>query len=42
MAPIKFSNESTYGKFLESGKEAEFDALFDEAADKAKASFGSE
>lgn len=40
MAPTKFSNESTYRKFLESGKEAEFDSLFDAAATKVRSDFG--
>ncbi|MGC8478483.1 MAG: aldehyde dehydrogenase family protein [Candidatus Micrarchaeia archaeon] len=35
-----FRNEFTYKNFLESGREKEFDALFDEAVDKAKKSFG--
>ncbi len=40
MAKNSFGNESTYAKALESGKEAEFDALFDGAANAARASFG--
>ncbi|MEM3826973.1 MAG: aldehyde dehydrogenase family protein [Candidatus Micrarchaeaceae archaeon] len=35
-----FKNEFTYKTFLENGKENEFDALFDEAAERAKMSFG--
>ncbi len=35
-----FSNEFTYKRFLESGKENEFDRLFDEAVQKAKKGFG--
>lgn len=37
----KFSNESTYKKFLDLNKEAEFDKLFNQAIEKAKQSFGS-
>jgi 1-pyrroline-5-carboxylate dehydrogenase len=37
-----FTNESTYKGFLESGKEAEFDRLFDSAAESARKSFGAE
>lgn len=32
----QFENEFTYRKFVESGKEAEFDALFEEAVKNAK------
>ena len=38
----KFTNESTYKGFLEAGNEAEFDRLFDAAAESARKSFGSE
>jgi 1-pyrroline-5-carboxylate dehydrogenase len=38
----KFTNESTYKGFLESGKEGQFDSLFDKAAEEAKKGFGSE
>lgn len=38
----KFTNESTYKGFLEAGKEAEFDRLFDAAAEAARKAFGSE
>ena len=41
MAKNNFSNEFTYKKFIEEGKEAEFDRLFDEAVRKAKQGFGS-
>jgi 1-pyrroline-5-carboxylate dehydrogenase len=37
---LTFENELTYKKFLESGKESEFDSLFDEAATNAKSTFG--
>jgi 1-pyrroline-5-carboxylate dehydrogenase len=40
MTKIKFTNESTYKGFVEAGKEAEFDRLFDEAAQHARAQFG--
>ena len=40
MAKTSFENESTYKKFLEQGKEAEFDALFDRAIVEAKKLFG--
>ena len=40
MAALKFNNEFTYKSFVESGKEAEFDRLFDDAAQKARADFG--
>jgi 1-pyrroline-5-carboxylate dehydrogenase len=42
MAKETFTNESTYSGFLESGKEAEFDRLFDAAAEFARKSFGTE
>lgn len=35
-----FKNEFTYKNFLEAGREKEFDALFDEAAERAKKGFG--
>ncbi|MDE1865583.1 MAG: aldehyde dehydrogenase family protein [Candidatus Micrarchaeota archaeon] len=38
----KFTNESTYKGFLESGKEEEFDRLFDQAAEQARKAFGAE
>ena len=40
MARAKFTNESTYKRFLEEGKEHEFDTLFERAANEVKASFG--
>jgi 1-pyrroline-5-carboxylate dehydrogenase len=40
MAKSKFSNESTFTKFLENGKEAEFHMSFDFAVESAKRSFG--
>ena len=40
MAGTKFTNEFTYRHFLESGKEQEFDALFEQAMKEARASFG--
>jgi 1-pyrroline-5-carboxylate dehydrogenase len=40
MPKIKFMNESTYKNYLESGKESEFDRLFDMAAQEALNSFG--
>lgn len=40
MTKIKFTNESTYKGFVEAGKETEFDRLFDEAAQRARAQFG--
>ncbi len=39
---MKFENESTYKKFIESGNEGEFDRLFDNALDVARRKFGSE
>ncbi len=42
MAKESFTNESTYKGFLESGKEAEFDRLFESAAESARKSFGAE
>ncbi len=36
----KFSNESTYKKFCESGREAEFDKLFEDAAKSVVSQFG--
>jgi len=38
--PRGFENESTYQKFLSSGNESEFDRLFEQAAEAAKAKFG--
>jgi len=40
MAKLAFTNESTYKRFVEQGKESEFDALFDKAVEEAKRSFG--
>ncbi len=40
MPKIKFMNESTYKNYLESGKEVEFDRLFNTAAEEALNSFG--
>ena len=40
MARANFKNESTYKSFLEAGKEAEFDSLFDAAVVEAKGLFG--
>lgn len=40
MAKLEFNNESTYKKFLEGGKEAEFDRLFDKAIEEVKKGFG--
>jgi 1-pyrroline-5-carboxylate dehydrogenase len=40
MAKINFTNESTYKTYLESGKEQEFDQLFDKAVAEAKQGFG--
>ncbi len=40
MARPAFLNEFTYRNFAESGKEAEFDRLFDDAAQRVKAQFG--
>jgi 1-pyrroline-5-carboxylate dehydrogenase len=40
MAKATFENEFTYKKFLESGKEQEFDRLFDDAVNAAKKEFG--
>jgi 1-pyrroline-5-carboxylate dehydrogenase len=42
MPKAKFSNEFTYKKYAESGREVEFDRLFDEACAKVKSQFGSE
>ena len=39
MPRTKFTNESTYKNYLESGKESEFDHLFDMAAQEALKSF---
>lgn len=35
-----FTNEFTYKKYVEAGKEAEFDRLFDDAVEQARADFG--
>ena len=40
MPKTKFTNESTYKNYLESGKENEFDRLFDIAAEESLNSFG--
>lgn len=40
MAKVSFSNEFTYKHFLEGGREAEFDKLFDDAVDNARRKFG--
>jgi len=40
MAKQGFPSEFTYKKYVENGKEAEFDRLFDEAVQQAKAQFG--
>ena len=40
MEKIIFENEFTYKKFMESGKESEFDNLFDSAVKKVKSEFG--
>ncbi|MCL4389152.1 aldehyde dehydrogenase family protein [Candidatus Marsarchaeota archaeon] len=40
MPKRSFPNESTYKRFVESGRESEFDRLFDEAAESVKAQFG--
>ncbi len=40
MPKLEFNNESTYKKFLEAGKEEEFDALFDNAVNDARKLFG--
>ncbi len=40
MAKRAFSNESTYRRYLESGRELEFDTLFDKAVDEVKRGFG--
>ncbi len=40
MAKIAFGNEFTYKKFVESGKEQEFDRLFDDAVNSVKKEFG--
>ena len=38
--PASFENESTYQKFASEGREAEFDRLFDEAAERTRSAFG--
>lgn len=40
MAKARFTNEFTYKKFVESGREQEFDALFENAAKETLQSFG--
>ncbi len=40
MSRSKFSNESTYKTAVETGKEAEFDRMFDQAVEEAKKLFG--
>ncbi len=40
MAKQAFTNESTYKRFVEQGKEQEFDDLFDKAVEEAKKQFG--
>ncbi|HUC38642.1 MAG TPA: aldehyde dehydrogenase family protein [Candidatus Acidoferrum sp.] len=40
MARGKFENEFTYKRFVEGGRESEFDKLFDSAAQAVKAQFG--
>ncbi len=40
MTKTNFTNESTYKNYLESGKESEFDQLFDSAVAAAKKAFG--
>ena len=40
MGKIIFENESTYKKFVESGKESEFDNLFEGAVKRVKSEFG--
>ncbi len=40
MTKITFSNESTYKKFVEQGREKEFDELFDKGVEEAKKQFG--
>lgn len=41
MPTSRFENESTYKKFADSGKEQEFDSLFEHAINDAKREFGS-
>ncbi len=41
MAKNKFTNESTYESYLASGREQEFDKLFDDAVETAKMTLGS-
>lgn len=40
MAKPVFTNESTYKKYVEQGKESEFDELFDKAVEEARRQFG--
>ncbi len=40
MSKAVFANEFTYKKYVESGNEAEFDSLFDDAVQQAKAQLG--
>jgi len=40
MAKVAFENEFTYKKYLESGREQEFDELFDKAVEGIKKEFG--
>ena len=40
MARARFANEFTYKKFLESGREQEFDALFEGAVKDVRQGFG--
>lgn len=40
MAKSSFSNEFTFKKFVEAGKESEFDSLFDRAVEEVKRNFG--
>jgi len=42
MTRAKFTNESTYKNYLESGREEEFDRMFDEAVENARKSFGNQ
>jgi 1-pyrroline-5-carboxylate dehydrogenase len=42
MTKTKFTNESTYKNYLESGREKEFDQLFDNAVENVKKAFGSQ
>ncbi len=42
MAKIRFANESTYKNYLESGKEGEFDSMFEAAVESTQKSFGTQ